>query len=474
MDGETRDWSQLERWDRAYYLHNVQAQSEYAFTGVESVDGNWLTLAGGHRLLDFQSQLISDSLGHRHPRVHAEIAKAMERYGHVFFGMATDYRARAAKLVMEDVLGAPDSWAGRLRILSTGTEGAEVAMAMARLYTGRPLILTQRASYHGLVPGATQLRGYRGNLTPADRPGAVLDVPGAYAVPGGPGAPGGAAAGFVAIPQPEFFDDPRDPLPSLAETERIILEAGPENIAAIITETMFGAGGLLPPDRYNRGLVELARKHGILWIADEVLTGFGRLGEWFAHETVPGGLRPDLMVVGKGINGCALPVGGVVASVELGEWFDRARWWSGSTHDAHPLVCASIVGALEWMLEEQIVPQVKTRGAELGRRLGELAAKHPSVGRVAGRGFYWAVDLVGPDGRPIVADDRETGFLGDLSGTPNNVVAAECGKRGVFLGGFVPNTIKVAPPFTILDSEIDIALAAFDAALDEVDRRWHA
>lgn len=457
------NWAQIERWDRSYYLHNVQAQSEYAFTGVERTDGNYLVLADGSRLLDFQSQLISDSLGHRHPRVHGEIAKAMERYGHVFFGMATDYRARAAKLVMEDVLGAPNSWAGRLRILSTGTEGAEVAMAMARLHTGKPVILTQRASYHGLVPGATQLRGYRGNLTPAGSPDAVLDVPGSF----------GAGSGYVAIPQPEFFDDPRDPLPSLAETERIILETGPENIAAVITETMFGAGGLLPPDRYNRGLIELCRRHGILWIADEVLTGFGRMGEWFGFQTVEGGATPDLMVVGKGINGCALPVGGVVASTELAEWFDRARWWSGSTHDAHPLVCASIVGALEWMLEEDMVPRVRARGEELGARLRELQQRHPSVGRVAGRGFYWAVDLVGPDGRPIIADDRETAFLGDLSGTPNNVVAAECGKRGVFLGGFVPNTIKVAPPFTILDSEIDTALAAFDAALDEVDRRWH-
>ena len=172
------DWAEVERWDRSYYLHNVQAQSELAYAGVESADGNYLTLAGGDRLLDFQSQLISDSLGHRHPRVHAEIAKAMERFGHVFFGMGTDYRARAAKLVMEDVLGAPGSWAGRVRILSSGTEGAEVAMAMARLRTGRPLILTQRASYHGLVPGATQLRGYRGNITPDGQPGAVLDVPG--------------------------------------------------------------------------------------------------------------------------------------------------------------------------------------------------------------------------------------------------------------------------------------------------------
>jgi taurine--2-oxoglutarate transaminase len=452
------DWSRLERWDRAYYLHNVQAQADYVFTAVERTEGNNLVLADGTRLLDFQSQLISDSMGHRHPRVHAEIKRAMERYGHVFFGLATDYRARAAKLVLEDVLGAPDSWAGRIRILSTGTEGVENALSMARLYTGRPLVLTQASSYHGLVaPGATQLRGYRGQLTPAGRPEAIQDVPGF------------PSPGYQVIPQPEFFDDARDPLPSLEATEQLILAVGPENVAAVITETMFGAAGLLPPDRYHVGLRDLARKYGFLWVADEVLTGFGRLGEWFGYQTVPGELEPDLLVVGKGINGCALPVGGVVASREIAEHFDRARWWSGSTHDAHPLVCASIVGNLEAMLEDDVVPDVRRRGAELGERLRELQTRHPSVGRVGGRGFYWAVDLVDREGLPIVREDRLSGFLGDLTGHPNNVVAAECFKRGVFLGGFVPNTIKVAPPFTVSDDEIEQGLAAFDAALDAVD-----
>ncbi len=159
------DWGEIEHWDRSYYLHNVQAQAEYVFTGVERTDGNYLYLADGTRLLDFQSQLVSDSMGHRHPKVHAEIKRAMERYGHVFFGLATDYRARAAKLVIEDILGGEKGWAGRVRFLSSGSEGVECALAMARLYTGRPVILTQTHSFHGMTIGATQLRGYRGNIT---------------------------------------------------------------------------------------------------------------------------------------------------------------------------------------------------------------------------------------------------------------------------------------------------------------------
>ena len=454
------DWGAIECWDRQFYLHNVQAQEEYTFVGVERTDGNYLTLADGSRLLDFQSQLVSDSMGHRHPRVHAEIKAAMERYGHVFFGMATDYRGRAAKLIVQDILGGDEGWAGRVRLLSSGTEGVECSLAMARLYTGRRIVLTQKHSYHGLTTGPTQLRGYRGNLTPDPRSTEVRDIP---------GFPG---RDHVEIPAPEFADWTGDgPLPSIEETERIIERIGAENIAAVITETMFGAAGFLPHVRYLPELRALAKRHGILWVADEVLTGFGRLGEWFGYQLFSG-QEPDLMVIGKGVNGCALPVGGVVASHEIGEFFDRARWWSGSTHDAHPLVCASIVGTLETMLEEDLLGRVRTAGSRLRDGLDALAQRHPSVGRISGAGLFHAVDLVDGDGQPIVPEDRSTGFTGAISEQPNNVVAAECAARGVFLGGFVPNTIKVAPPFTITDDEIDLGLAAFDAALDEIDRRF--
>lgn len=459
------DWEEIERWDRAYYLHNVQAQDSYVFTGVEYVEGNYLHLANGGKLLDFQSQLISDSLGHRHPRIHAEIQKAMGRYGHVFFGMATDYRARAAKLIIEDILGGEDGWAGRLRILSSGTEAVECAMTMARLYTGRPIVLTQVHSYHGMIPGATQLRGYRSNLTPSDDLNVVRDVP---------GFPGG---GYMPIPAPEFPDwKSTGRLPSIEFTEQIIRATGPGNIAAIITEPMFGAGGYMPHPEYMPQIRDLCTKYDLLWIDDEVMCGFGRLGEWFAYDLYrdqrPGGIAPDLMAVGKGINGSALPVGGVVANKEVGEFFDRARWWSGSTHDAHPLVCASIVGALETMIEEDMISRVKTLGAYAADHLIRLEEKHPCVGLVTGDGLYYAVDLLDGNGAPIVSEDRFTAFTGDLSKQPNSIVSAECAARGVFLGGFVPNTIKVAPPFTITEAEIDTGMAAFDAALDAIDKAY--
>ncbi|MCC7410372.1 MAG: aspartate aminotransferase family protein [Gammaproteobacteria bacterium] len=449
------DWQSIERWDRAYYLHNVQAQSEYAFCAVERQDGNYLWLADGTRLLDFQSQLISDGLGHRHPGTYAEIRKAMDRYGHVFFGMASEYRARAAKLIIEDVLGA-HGWAGRVRVLASGTEAVDSCMTMARLYTGRPVVLTQQHSFHGLTVGATWLRGYRNNLSPPDFAHAI-------------DSPDFPRSGFAAIPPPEHQRYvSAGPLPSIVETEAIIGRIGADKIAAIITEPMLGAAGIPSHPEYLPAIRALCDRHDLLWIDDEVLCGFGRLGEWFGYQ-VFGDSVPDLVAAGKAVNGCALPAGVVIASKPIAEYFDRARWWSGSTWDGHPLVCASIVGAIESMLATDMLARVRSRGAYLRNRLEALADRHPCVGRTGGWGLFYAVDLVDSNGRPIIPSDRDTDFTGDLAGHPNNIVARECARRGVLLGGFVPNTIKIGPPYTIEESEIDIAMDAFDAALTQVD-----
>lgn len=277
---------------------------------------------------------------------------------------------------------------------------------------------------------------------------------------------------FITIPVPEFQGwAGSGPLPSIVATEEIIRSAGPENIAAVITEPMFGAGSLMPHDRYHVELRELSKKYGFLWIDDEVLTGFGRLGEWFGYQCFPG-IEPDLMTVGKGINSCALPVGGVVASHEIAEYFDRARWWTGSTMEGHPLVCASTVGFLEAMIDEDTIGRVRQLGRHLVAGLRSLADRHPSVGHLHGRGPCYAVDLVNRAGEPIVPEDRSALLLGDLSRHPNTIVARECAKRGVHLGGFVPNTIKVAPPFTVTEEEIDTALAAFGEALTVIGEEF--
>ncbi len=454
------DWELMERWDREYYLHNVQGQDEHQWNGVAYQEGNYLYMVDGTRLLDCQSQLISDNMGHRHPRVVEGLKAALERYGHVYFGMATDYRAKAAKLIVKDLLEA-DGWAGRVRILPSGSDAVDVALTMARVYTGRPVVLTQEHSFHGLTAGAgTRVRGYNNQVSSPTERHRVRDVPGAE------------LPTFRTIPAPENEAfDAAGGLPSIAALEEVIEEVGADRIAAVITETMLGVGGIMSHDDYLPAVREITQRHGILWIDDEVICGFGRLGKWFSYQLYDG-LRPDLMTIGKGMNGCILPVGGVVASTELAEPFERGRWYSGSTWDGHPLVAATIAANIQAMIDEGAVEH----GAEMGRRLRagleELRARHRCIGHIGGRGLYHAVDLVDGSGAPIVGEDRRFDFTGDLSGTPTAIIREETAKHGVWLTGFVPNTIKVAPPLTVTADEVDLVLEAFDAGLNVVDQRY--
>ena len=456
----TIDWELMERWDRQYYLHNVQGQDEHQWNGVAYQEGNYLYMVDGTRLLDCQSQLISDNMGHRHPRVVAGLKEAVDRYGHVYFGMATDYRARAAKLIVKDLLER-DGWAGRVRILPSGSDAVDVALTMARVYTGRSVVLTQEHSFHGLTAGAgTRMRGYNNQVSSVHEAHAVREVP------------GGELPTFRTIPAPEHEDfDASQGLPSINALERVIDEVGPDHVAAVVTETMLGVAGIMSHPDYLPAVREITSRHGILWIDDEVICGFGRLGEWFSYQLYDG-LRPDIMPIGKGMNGCILPVGGVVASTEVAEMFERDRWFSGSTWDGHPLVAATIVANIEAMIDEGAVEH----GAEMGRRLRagleQLRDRHPCIGRIGGHGLYHAVDLVRGDGTPVVAEDRAFDFTGDLSGTPTAIIRHEAAKHGVWLTGFVPNTIKVAPPLTVTADEIDLTLEAFDAGLDVIDQRY--
>ena len=157
------------------------------------------------------------------------------------------------------------------------------------------------------------------------------------------------------------------------------------------------------------------------------------------------GVKPDLMAAGKGINGSALPVGAVIASAPIADYFEKARWWTGSTWDGHPLVCATIVGNLEYLLAHDIMQQVRQRGAYLKDRLDTLGGKHPCVGRVSGRGLFYTVDLVNGNGEPIVPEDRYSPFTGDLSAHPNAIVAAENAKRGVYMSGFLAEHDQAGP-----------------------------
>lgn len=449
------DWDLIAEWDREFYIHPFRTLEEYVTVGVERAEGSYLLLADGSRVLDFMSQYICVNLGHGTERVRHAVMEALDRYTYLSEPWTSPYRSQAAKLILDDILGS-EGWAGGVRFVSTGSEAIEMAIIMAKLFTNRPNIITQEFSYHGWTmgaAGATGLRSSKGNVsTPA---GDVQDVPG-Y-----------PPAGFHLVPAPSAARASSGRLACVEDAENVMKSIGPETIAAFVCDVSLGAGSIHPPKDYIPQMREVTDKLGILWIDDEVLCGFGRMGHWFGYQSYPG-VYPDLMAIGKGISGSAIPAAGVVARKDIAAFFNERRWWMPSTMGAHPVAMAAVVAAIEEMIDKRIVERAAETGKYLESRLRALAAEHPCVGDVNGEGLFWVVELTRPDGTRFVPEDRYQMGTGDISKWPTQIVTRECLAQGVFITGFVPNTLRLGPPLTVRREECDVALEALTAGLDEL------
>ena len=252
---------------------------------------------------------------------------------------------------------------------------------------------------------------------------------------------------------------------ALAHLEQVITLEGAGTIAAIILETVVGTNGVLvPPPGYLQGVRALADKYGIVYIADEVMVGFGRVGEWFAVNHF--GVTPDLITFAKGVNSGYVPLGGVVISQRIASHFDTVAFQGGLTYSGHPLACATGVATFEVFERDGILERVRDLGARVVEpRLREIAAKHPSVGEVRGLGLFWAIELVRD------AATREPLVPFNASGpdaAPMAAVAAACKRAGLW--PFVHfNRQHVAPPLVISEDELVRGLDVIDAALDVAD-----
>jgi taurine--2-oxoglutarate transaminase len=257
----------------------------------------------------------------------------------------------------------------------------------------------------------------------------------------------------------------------VGETERFIRSLGPESVAGYVTEYWCGAGGYMVHDDYPRQIREMTQRLGILLIDDEVISGMGRLGTWWAYQHY--GVEPDLVCTAKGLTSAAVPGGAVVLNQALTSFFSDGRLDTYSTFSGHPLVVAAAAATIETMLEDGVVQRVRTRGEELGQELNRLGDKHPCVGGVQGRGYAWSIELVRSPGTwdRWVEPDRwhHDAVDGTLAFNPSAFVAAECEKRGVFLYSFVPNAVTLNPPLLLSDDDLSFALDVLDESLSELD-----
>lgn len=466
------DWEKVKEWDMKYYLPVGKSMEEYVHIPVARAEGCYIYRPDGTKILDFLSEAISVNIGHCHPKVQEAIREATERYSYVRSGFCTDYRAKASKLIIEDLLG-PDEWAGRLRFCSTGSEAVETALIIARLYTNRPNTITRDSAYHGWTQGAagcTRVRTYRNTITSAKEV-EIRDDPLMASMPG-----------FYVAPAPFCYRCPigheypgckmaDGKLACVYATENLINTLGPETVAAIITEPIFGAGTIQPPPEYNPQIRRMTKELGILWIDDEIICGFGRLGKWFGYQWYED-VKPDIMTMAKGISSSAIPAAGVVVSKEVAKFFEEHRWWTLSTFASHPIAMAAAVANIEAMMEMNIPELALKAGKYLESTLDELANKHICVGLVSGQGLLWGIEIVRnrQTREPFVKRDRQDLYSGYLKKNPNEIVGEKCFEKGVFLGGFSPNTVRIGPPLTISEDEMNQAVDALDYALTEIDK----
>jgi taurine---2-oxoglutarate transaminase len=403
---------------------------------IARAEGVYFWTPEGQRFLDFNSQLMSVNIGHSDRRVIAAIQAQAAILASAAPSMATAPRARLGARLARLTPGDIDVFF----FTNGGAEANENAIKIARAATGRPKILARYRSYHGATSAAIAATGDPRRWSQPPMPGYVHVLDPYHGIQRG-------------------WDDPGAALRYL---EEVIQLEGPETIAAFILEPVTGTNGILvPPDGYLQGVRALCDRHGILLIADEVMTGFGRTGEWFAVDHWK--VVPDLITMAKGLTSAYVPLGAVGMRRSLAERFKDTAFPGGLTYGSHPLACATALAVLDVMEQDQLVERARGRGALLARLLSDLAARHPSVGAVRSIGLFGAVELV----RSPTTREPMAPFNG--SSPEMAALAAFFREHGLYTV-VRWNYFFTNPPLCISEDETREGVAIIDRALEITDR----
>jgi taurine---2-oxoglutarate transaminase len=431
--------------DRAHVFHSWSAQAALTPLVVTGGEGSYFEVEDGRRFLDFSSQLVNVNIGHQHPKLVAAIQEAAGRLCTIAPFHANPDRSEAARLIAEVAPGDLN----KVFFTNGGAEATENAIRMARLHTGRPKILTAYRSYHGATGNAIAMTGDPRRWASESYVTSIVHFWGPFAY----------RSPFHSSNETEEAQR------ALEHLENVLMVEGGNTVAAIVLESVVGTNGILvPPPGYLAGVRALCDKYGIVMIADEVMSGFGRCGEWFAIDHW--GVVPDLICFAKGVNSGYLPLGGVIISDAIAATFADKAFPGGLTYSGHVLACASAVASINIFKEEGIIEHSRWLGdAVIGPELRKLAEHHPSVGEVRGLGTFWALDLVRnrETREPLVpynAVGADAKPMGDL--------AAACKAQGLWPFTHF-NRMHIVPPCNTSADDVRKGIAIIDEALTVAD-----
>lgn len=422
---------------KKHTLYEWSAQSKVDPIPIARASGIYFWTPEGKRYIDFNSQLMSVNIGHGDRRVIDAIHEQLCTLEYANPFMATEPRARLGATLAKLTPGDIDTFF----FTNGGAEANENAVKLARFYTGRHKILARYRSYHGATAGAITLTGDPRRWAAEPGMPGVVHVPDFYH---------GIQRGFDSTAN------------ALATLEEVIQLEGPNTIAAFILETVTGTNGILiPPAGYLEGVRALCDQYGILMIADEVMTGFGRTGKWFAvnHWNVV----PDLLTMAKGLTSSYLPLGAVGMRQAIANHFQDRVFYGGLTYNSHPVCCAAALAAIQVMKDDGLVENAGRMGTLMAKHLAELQAQHPSVGATRSIGLFGAVELV---------RDRKTNEpMAPFNGTSEEMAALNRFFREAGLYTMVRwNYFFTNPPLCITETELREAFAIIDRGLETADR----
>ena len=404
---------------------------------VAGAKGVRFTTVDGRRFIDFNSQLMCVNAGHGDRRIIDAIKAQADRLLYVNPAFATEPRARLGQKLAELLPGDID----KVFFTLGGTDANENAIKIARAVTGRPKVLARYRSYHGSTGAAVQATG-----DPRRWPNE------------------GSGGGVVHVLDPYHgVDRPWDEAgPALRQLEETVQLEGPQTIAAFILEPVVGTNGILiPPDGYLQGVREICTRHGIQLICDEVMSGFGRTGRWFAVDHW--GVVPDLITMAKGLTSAYVPLGAVGMRPHIAKYFEDHMFWGGLTYNSHALGCAAALATIQAYEEDDMVGNARRLGEVLARQHRRLQERHPSVGAVRNIGLFGCIELV--------RSQKTREPLAPFNGTSPEMKAVAQALLDAGLFTFVRwNTIMTNPPLCITEAELDEGFEILDTALEIGDR----